>query len=114
MEHGFGNNELKKILGDRKLADYLTKHIGTQSESKLVCPRCGGLMDLEYVEYVEIDACLNCNGAWLDYGELDKLKDKSEAGYTGDKDAKAVEEWEDMMAKRRGKGLSGLFWRLMR
>ncbi|NQE05304.1 hypothetical protein C5S32_05480 [ANME-1 cluster archaeon GoMg1] len=114
--HGtwFDNNELKKILGDRKLADYLTKHIGTQSDSKLVCPRCGGLMDLEYAEDVEIDVCLNCNGAWLDYGELDKLKDKSEAGYKGDKDAKAVEEWEDMMAKRRGKGLSGLFGRLMR
>ncbi|RJS79533.1 transcription factor [Methanophagales archaeon] len=114
--HGtwFDNNELKKVLGNRKLADYLTKHIGTKSESKLVCPRCGGLMDLEYAEDVEIDVCLNCNGAWLDYDELDKLKDKSEAGYTGDKDAKAVEEWEDMMAKRRGKGLSGLFGRLMR
>ncbi|MGB7532388.1 MAG: zf-TFIIB domain-containing protein [Halobacteriota archaeon] len=114
--HGtwFDNNELKKILGDRKLADYLTKHIGTQSDSKLVCPRCGGLMDLEYAEDVEIDVCLNCNGAWLDYGELDKLKDKSEAGYKGDKDAKAVEEWEDMMAKRRVKGLSGLFGRLMK
>jgi Zn-finger nucleic acid-binding protein len=71
-------------------------------------------MDLEYAEDVEIDVCLSCNGAWLDYGELDKLKDKSEAGYTGDKDAKAVEEWEDMMAKRRVKGLSGLFGRLMR
>ncbi|NQE05302.1 hypothetical protein C5S32_05470 [ANME-1 cluster archaeon GoMg1] len=39
-----------------------------------------GLMDLEYAEDVEIDVCLNCNGAWLGYGELDKLKDKSEAG----------------------------------
>jgi hypothetical protein len=39
---------------------------------------------------------------------------KTEAGYTGDKDAKAVEEWEDMMAKRRGKRLNGLFGRLMR
>ncbi len=114
--HGtwFDNNELKKILGDRKLADYLTKHIGTKSESKLVCPRCGGLMDLEYAEDVEIDVCLNCNGAWLDGGELERLKDKSEAGYTGDKEAKAVEGWEDMMAKRRRKGLSGLFGRLMR
>jgi len=37
-------------------------------------------MDLEYAEDVEIDVCLNCNGAWLGYGELDKLKDKSEAG----------------------------------
>jgi len=73
-----------------------------------------GLMDLEYAEDVEIDVCLNCHGAWLDYDELDKLKDKSDEGYTGDKEAKAVEEWEDMMAKRRGKGLSGLFGWLMR
>jgi len=39
-------------------------------------------MDLEYAENVEIDVCLNCNGAWLDYGELERLKEKSEAGYT--------------------------------
>ena len=113
--HGvwFDNNELKKILGDRKLANFLTKHIGTQSKSKLVCPRCGWLMDLEYAEEVEIDVCLNCNGAWLDLGELESLKEKSDAG-TGDKGVKAVEEWEDMMAKRRSKGLNSLFGRLMR
>ncbi len=114
--HGvwFDNNELKKILGDRKLANFLTKRIGTQSKSKLVCPRCGWLMDLEYAEEVEIDVCLNCNGAWLDLGELESLKEKSDAGYTGDKEAKAVEEWEEMMAKRRRKGLNSLFGRLMR
>jgi len=110
----FDNNELKKILGDRKLANFLTKHIGTQSKSKLVCPRCGWLMDLEYAEEVEIDVCLNCNGAWLDLGELDSLREKSDAGYTGDKEVKAVEEWEEMMAKRRRKGLNSLFGRLMR
>ncbi|MGB2727191.1 MAG: zf-TFIIB domain-containing protein [Halobacteriota archaeon] len=44
--------------------------------SKLVCPRCGGgLMDLEYAEEVEIDVCLVCNGAWLDNGELEGLKE---------------------------------------
>jgi len=32
------------------------------------------------------------------------MKVKIEAGYTGDKEAKAVEEWEEMMAKRRSKG----------
>jgi len=71
-------------------------------------------MDLEYAEDIEIDVYLNCQGAGLDGGELERLKEKSEIGYTGDKDAKAVEEGEEMMAKRRGKGLSGLFGRLMR
>ena len=108
------DNELKKILGDRKLANYLTKHIGTQSKSKLVCPRCGGLMDLEYAEDVEIDVCLNCHGSWLDCGELERLKEKSELGYTGDKEEKAAEEWEEMVAKERRKSLNSLFGRLMR
>ena len=106
------NNELKKILGDRKLANYLTKHIGTQSKSKLVCPRCGGLMDLEYAQDVEIDVCLTCHGAWLDQGELERLKEKSEAGFTGDKAAKAEEELEDWWANRRRIGLNRLFGRL--
>ena len=70
-------------------------------------------MDLEYAEDVEIDVCLNCQGAWLDYGELERLKVKTEAGYTGDKEAKAIEEREDMMAKRRRKGLNSLFGRLI-
>ena len=108
----FDHNELKKVLGDRKLADYLTKHIGTQSKSKLVCPRCGGLMDLEYAEDIEIDVCLVCHGAWLDAGELERLKEKSEAGYTGDKAKKAEEELEEWMAKRRKSGLNSLFGRL--
>ena len=70
-------------------------------------------MDFEYAEDVEIDVCLNSNGAWLDYGELERLKEKSEAGYTGDKDAKAVEEWEEMMAKRRRNELNSLLGRLI-
>jgi len=110
----FDNNELKKVLGNRILAEYLTKHVGTESRSKLVCPRCGGLMDLEYAEDVEIDVCPDCHGAWLDYGELERLKKKAEVGYTGDKEVKAEEEWKEMMAKRRGERLNSLFRRLMR
>ena len=109
----FDNKELKKILGNRKLAHFLTRHIGTQSKSKLVCPRCGGLMDLEYAEDVEIDVCLVCHGAWLDHSELERLKEKSDAGYTGDKEAKAVEEGEELMAKQRRRALNSFFGRLI-
>lgn len=108
----FDNNELKKVLGNRKLAEYLTKHVGTESRSKLKCPRCGAMMDLEYAEDVEIDVCPDCHGAWLDYGELERLKEITEAA--GDKEEKAGEEWEEMMAKRRGKRLNRLFRRLIR
>jgi hypothetical protein len=45
---------------------------------------------------------------------LERLKEKAEAGYTGDKEVKAEEEWKGMMAKRRGKRLNSLFRRLIR
>ena len=108
------DNELGKILGARKLASYLTKHIGTKSRSELVCPRFGGLMDLEYAGDVAVDTCLECSGAWLDHGELEKLKEKSAAGYVSDKGLKAEEEMEEIMVKRREKDLNSFFRRFAR
>ena len=37
------------------------------------CPKCG--MDLQALKKgnVEIDTCFNCNGMWLDAGELQEL-----------------------------------------
>ena len=31
-------------------------------------------MDMESVEGIEIDVCLQCNGVWLDSDELEQLK----------------------------------------
>ena len=106
--------ELNKLLRDRKLSNYLTKHIGTQSKSQLVCPRCGWLMDIETAEDVEIDVCLKCGGVWLDCGELEKLKGISKAGFEADELAKAEERWEELMQKERESVLLGLFSRLSR
>ena len=96
----FDPGELSRAIG-KKLGDYLTKRIGTKTESQLVCPRCGGLMDLEYAEEVEVDSCIECGGAWLDPGELEKLKEKSIKGYKGDKLAKAEELFEEHRRKKR-------------
>ena len=108
----FDNNELEKVLGTRKLDSLLTKRTGTESRSKLKCPRCGAMMDLEYAEDVELDVCPGGHGAWLDYGEMERLKELTEAG--DDKEVEAGAEWEEMMAKRRGKRLNRLFRRLIR
>ncbi|NQE46429.1 Methyl sulfide methyltransferase-associated sensor [ANME-1 cluster archaeon GoMg2] len=109
----FDNNELDKVLGTQKLDSLLTKRTGgTESKSKLKCPRCGAMMDLEYAEDVEIDVCPGGHGAWLDYGELERLKELTEAG--DDKEVEAGAEWAEMMAKRRGKRLNRLFRRLIR
>ncbi len=47
------------------------------SESALACPVCG--KDMEREEYahtsqVVIDLCTDCNGVWLDSGELERLE----------------------------------------
>ena len=94
----FDPGELGRAIG-KTLGDYLTKHIGTKSESQLICPRCGSLMDLEYADDVEVDSCLKCGGAWLDADELKKLKQKQKQGYKGDKDAKAEEIMEEKWKK---------------
>ena len=68
--------ELKKLINNPELHKHLTKYVGIESKSSLVCPRCGGLMNLEYAENVEVDVCLSCKGIWLDKGEFEELKGK--------------------------------------
>jgi Zn-finger nucleic acid-binding protein len=108
------SGELNRLLRDRKLSQYLTKHIGTQSKSPLVCPSCGWLMDIETAEDVDVDVCLNCGGVWLDAGELEKLKAISNEGFEGDERVKEEERWEEQMQQGRESALAGLLKRLAR
>ncbi len=95
------DGELKKLVKDKKLTNFLTKEIGTKSESELLCPRCGSLMDIESVEEIYVDVCLDCSGVWLDPGELEGLKELSKAGYELDEDAKMNERYEEMVYRSK-------------
>ena len=66
--------ELLKLTSNRPLHNITTKYLGVDSDSKLLCPGCGSIMDMESVGGVEIDVCLQCNGVWLDADELEHLK----------------------------------------
>jgi hypothetical protein len=46
------------------------------------CPKCG--MQLEEVAFgdVSVDKCFNCEGMWLDKGELERIQTK-EPGFVG-------------------------------
>lgn len=46
------------------------------------CPKCG--MQLEEIAFVDIhvDKCFNCEGIWLDNGEIERIQAK-EAGFVG-------------------------------
>ncbi len=37
------------------------------------CPKCGADLSVEHFREVEIDRCGECQGVWLDAGELEKL-----------------------------------------
>ena len=65
--------ELLKLTSNRPLHNITTKYLGVDSDSKLLCPGCGSIMDMESVGGIEIDVCLQCNGVWLDSDELERL-----------------------------------------
>ncbi len=66
--------ELLTLTKNKPLHNLTTSHLGVDSDSKLLCPSCGSIMDAEYPDEIEIDVCLTCNGVWLDNKELEKLK----------------------------------------
>ncbi len=39
------------------------------------CPRCNSELKVEDYRGIEVDRCPQCQGMWLDYGELDQLED---------------------------------------
>jgi len=103
------NGELKKMIKDKEVSDYLTKKIGTKSHSPLICPRCRNIMDIEKAEDVEVDVCLKCRGVWLDAGELEGLKRVPEDGFQKDEAAKEEAKWEEFQHQARNSRLSRFF-----
>jgi len=105
-----GKGELDKLLKNRKLSNYLTKHIGTKSRSPMVCPRCGNTMDIEKADETEVDVCLFCGGVWLDQGELEELDEKSKKGFKPDELAK----WEELEEEKRYKQVHSKFHKFIK
>ncbi len=43
------------------------------------CPKCAATMDVIDFQEVSIDRCVNCGGIWLDYLELERLRELPDA-----------------------------------
>ncbi len=75
-EEYFAREEIEK---KRKLALKQAEALAAKQREELKqlhfmkCPKCG--FDLQTLQEgeVEIDTCFNCNGIWLDAGELEQL-----------------------------------------
>jgi uncharacterized protein len=84
-EEYFAKQEIEK---KRKLAEQLKKEMVDEDRASLKkthwmrCPKCG--MELHEIVYrgVNIDKCFDCNGIYLDDGELEQLAGK-ESGFVG-------------------------------
>lgn len=46
------------------------------------CPKCGSMLETITHKSLEVDHCFNCNGTWLDEGELDQIA-KNESSKDG-------------------------------
>lgn len=44
------------------------------------CPKCGADLVTETLQGIQIDRCPECNGIWLDHGELDQLMKHEDPG----------------------------------
>lgn len=110
--------EIKKLTGNRALHTFLTKYLGVDSDSQLVCPACGGIMDLEDAAGVKVDVCLSCFGIWLDAGELEQLKDADPKAFKELSPEKRAELFDAAHAKQREKqrraAMRGMFRGLRR
>lgn len=51
--------------------------------SALRCPKCQGALAEITHEDVQVDRCTQCNGVWLDAGELERLTAREEGGFFG-------------------------------
>lgn len=66
-------NEVQALTGSHALHELLTKYTGLNSDVQILCPNCGGLMESMDAGNVRVDVCLDCFGAWMDAGELERL-----------------------------------------
>lgn len=47
------------------------------------CPKCGGHLKTEDFRKIQIDRCPDCNGIWLDAGEIEAVIDLETRGFLG-------------------------------
>lgn len=70
------------LIKERRSALDMARAKMERASHYMKCPRCGG--DLKELEHhnVKIDQCVECQGVWLDAGELELLEHAQQSGVT--------------------------------
>jgi hypothetical protein len=71
----------------KKVEEEKNKRLAKEEKEKLKrlhwmkCPKCG--MELIQIDYkgIEIDKCSECDGVWLDAGELERISKLEKTGF---------------------------------
>lgn len=84
-EEYFKQKELELL---KKFEEERERYRASEEKEKLKrfhymkCPKCYGDLAEEAFHGVNIDRCRDCNGVWLDTGELDQLAEREEGFFT--------------------------------
>lgn len=74
----------KKSYEGRPTCEKCQLEIQAERENSRSCPVCNCPMNKAVVLDVILDKCTSCGGAWLDAGELERLRQTLEAKLGGD------------------------------
>ena len=84
-------DEQEETAGEHLLQIDRDKNIVVDQARKRECPRCSGIKLKRHFfsakRNVEVDQCPNCNGYWLDAGELEKIRNEKAQAAEEDQNA---------------------------
>lgn len=71
-----------ELIKERRAALDVARAQTERKAHYMKCPKCGA--DLQEVEHhhVKVDRCTECQGVWLDAGEIELLEQSSTGGVT--------------------------------
>ncbi len=70
----FDGLELEKIITDKESRDSFFLDPSEVHEAHFHCPRCSSMVETKLLFDVRVDKCVECEGIWLDKGELTDIQ----------------------------------------
>lgn len=73
----------RELLANLKAKQEAETKTSLQKTCYMHCPKCGAPLKARSFQKIEIDQCTECNGIWLDAGELEQVAGKDESSWLG-------------------------------
>ena len=71
----------RELLAKLKAKQEAEAKTPLQKACYMRCPKCGAPLKERSFQKIEIDQCTECNGIWLDAGELEQVAGKEESSW---------------------------------